>query len=411
MKTITWSYIVRGFTLIIGALSSIIVASLLIDHVGQVGYVKYVLLTSLPSLIPFADFGLGSNVLNYFADKSKGKEAINTVSETFLLSSAISLLIVIASMFSVIVMVRISSSPTQIPIGQVLLGVCITSITFLAVPFSLGAKKMFAEERINIVFVLQGLIPPLTLVSVIACLYFNVGLHNILYFAPSIAYLFSTLVIFFISGISKHFIKPTTQGFLVSYGRILRLGGWSLCVTTVVSLVWQTPKYILQFTSSTEQLTEYALMSLFLIPGLSLTAVAGTWHTTNIRRKSEDVGAADLSTRAIKSSQLAALLYSLIAAVGLTFLKHFELSTPALSSQLIAFIALIVSPSWLIPLSALTNLDDYKWVSVRIIPCFLAANVLFAITSSVSFIVAVILYVFSVAIPIRYFANARLQLL
>ena len=409
MKTITWSYIVRGFTLLIGALSSIIVASLLIDHVGQVGYVKYVLLTSLPSLIPFADFGLGSNILNYFADKSKAKDVLNTVSETFLLSSAISLLFVIVTLFSAMAMFQTSSFPPQITNSEVLLGVGIISITFLAVPFSLGAKKMFAEERITIVFVLQGLIPPLTLLSVIACLYFNVGLQNIVFFAPSVVYLLSTLAIFFLSGISKYFIKPSTRGFFVSYGHILRLGGWSLCVTSVVSLVWQTPKYILQFTSSTEQLTEYALMSLFLIPGLSLTAVAGTWHTTNIRRKSEDIGAADLTSRAIRSSQLAALLYSLIAAVGLMFLKHFGLSTPTLSSQLIAFVALLVSPLWLIPLSALTNLDDYKWVSVRIIPSFLGSNVLFAIISSRNFIFAIILYALSVTIPIRYFANSRLQ--
>ena len=409
MKTITWSYIVRGFTLIIGALSSIIVASLLIDHVGQIGYVKYVLLTSLPSLIPFADFGLGSNILNYFADKSKGKDALNTVSETFLLSTAISLLFVIVTLFSVVVMFQTSSFPPQVTNSQVLLGVGIISITFLAVPFSLGAKKMFAEERITIVFVLQGLIPPLTLLSVIACLYFNVGLQNIVYLAPSVAYLLTTLAIFFNSGIYKHFVKPTSRGFYLSYGYILRLGGWSLCVTTVVALVWQTPKYILQFTGSTEQLTEYALMSLFLIPGLSLTAVAGTWHTTNIRRKSEDARAADLTSRAIRNSQLAALLYSLIAAVGLMFLKQFELSTPTLSSQLIALVALLVSPSWLIPLSALTNLDDYKWVSVRIIPCFIGSNILFAITSSHNFIFAIILYAFSVAIPIRYFANSRLQ--
>jgi hypothetical protein len=114
------------------------------------------------------------------------------------------------------------------------------------------------------VFVLQGLIPPLTLLSVIACLYFNVGLQNIVYLAPSVAYLLTTLAIFFNSGIYKYFIKPTSRGFYLSYGYILRLGGWSLCVTTVVALVWQTPKYILQFTGSTEQLTEYALMSLSL---------------------------------------------------------------------------------------------------------------------------------------------------
>ena len=84
MKDITTSFVVRVLTLIIGAFSNFVIATLLIGNFGYEGYALYVVLSSLPSLIPFADFGLGSIIFNFFADKSEGRTPQNILTEVFL---------------------------------------------------------------------------------------------------------------------------------------------------------------------------------------------------------------------------------------------------------------------------------------------------------------------------------------
>lgn len=382
---------------------------MLITRVGQEGYTKYVLLTSLPSLIPFADFGLGSNVFNFFADKSKGRFTVNTVSETFILSAILSGSLAIGCVFISRFNFKFSNFPFQLPRNEISLGVGVLCITFFAVPFSLAAKKLFAEGRVTTVFLIQGTIPLLTLLIIVLCVYSKVGTDNLLYFAPSIAYLLSSLVLFLSSRIFEHFEIPKIWTIRENSRKILKLGGWSLCVTTVVALVWQTPKYILQLTTTNQELTKFSLMSLFLIPGLSVTSVTATWHTTNIRRIDEKSSILVLTQRSIRNSQIASILFSFVAFIGFIFLKRMGLSTPDLTSQILAFIALFVSPTWLIPLSALTDIDDFKWVSIRIVPFFILSNYIFYITSSSNYAFAILLYVFTTAIPIRYFAGIRLK--
>ena len=65
----TASLFVRLFTTFLGLCSTIFTVNLLIDSGGNEIYAVFVVVTSVPSLIPFADFGIGANVFNFYVDQ------------------------------------------------------------------------------------------------------------------------------------------------------------------------------------------------------------------------------------------------------------------------------------------------------------------------------------------------------
>ena len=403
------SFFVRAGTLILGAISNFAVATLVLENFGQVGFAKYVLLTSLPSLIPFADYGLGANIFNYSADKSKGEFTVNNTSETFLIST-------ILSVFSISIIILITNFPitkkmlfNNLPENTLIIGTAILSLTFVAVPFSLAAKKLFAERKVTVVFMIQGLIPMLILSMIILNTTFNFGSDRLLYFIPSTAYLISTIILFIISGIFRDFQKISLQKINSEFRKIMNLGIWSLCVTTIIALIWQTPKYILQMAGTVEDLTRYSLMALFLIPGLSLTAVTATWHTTNVRRDDLKLDIVRDTAHAIRFSQIVSFVFSFIAFGGFSLLKMVEFQTPDFKSQIIAFVILLITPFWMIPISALTDSSDLKWISIRIIPCFLLSSFVFAMAVPKSYELSLLLYTFCLTLSVGYFTKIRIK--
>lgn len=409
MKNVTKSFVVRVLTLIIGALSNFIIATLLIKNFGYEGYSLYVVLSSLPSLIPFADFGLGSNIFNFFADKSEGRTPQNIVTEVFLLSCLLSIFLVFISTLIILGLSNYSDEYFAIPNHYLYSGLGIISITLFSVPFSLAARKMFAEERISKVFFIQGLIPPITASLVFLFSRDETKSLDLLVFMPSVTYMITTLVVFKMSGFIEFFSITDWEKFRNSIRKSLTLGGWSLCVSTVIALVWQMPKYLIQMFGTPLEMTTYSLMSLFLIPGLSLTAVSATWHTTNVRRRDLGVDVASMTARSIRISFIASVLFSIASFIGFQILSRVGLATPDYRSQLIASIALISSPTWMIPLSTLTSSIDLRWMALRIVPCFVISGLMLSVLLNIDYTFALITYLLIFSSSVRYFSNKRFQ--
>jgi len=408
VKNITTSFVVRVLTLIIGALSNFVIATLLIRNFGYEGYALYVVLSSLPSLIPFADFGLGSSIFNFFADKSEGRTPQNILTEVFLLSCLLSIFLILIFTLIVLGLSNYSGDFFAIPNHYLFSGLAIISITLFSVPFSLAAKKMFAEERISKVFFIQGLIPPITASLVFLFSRDETQSLGRLVFIPSVTYLITTLAVFKISGFIKFFSITDWRKFRNGIRKSLTLGGWSLCLTTVIALVWQMPKYLIQMFGTPLEMTTYSLMSLFLIPGLSLTAVSATWHTTNVRRRDFGADVASMTARSIRVSLIASVLFSVASFIGFQILSRAGLTTPDYRSQLLAFIALISSPTWMIPLSSLTSSIDLRWISLRILPCFVISGFMLSVLLNIDYTFALITYLLIFSSSAWYFANKRI---
>lgn len=403
------SFLIRALTLIVGAISNFVIASILLRHLGPAGFGQYVLLTSLPALIPFADFGMSANIFNHYADKASGLKVIGSVSETFYISSIVSSLLFLTITTITLSLLHFTNLLETITKSDVYTGLVILFLTFLAVPFSIAVKKMFAEGGIAVVIFTQGLIPPLVMTLVFCFFKFDIRFSSILFLFPCLAYLFSTYIIFLLSKINKD-IRRTNFADLTSRAKsIFSLGGWSLCVTTVVALIWQTPKYMIQWIGTSRDLTEYSLMTLVLIPGLSFSGVAATWLATAVRRINYDSSVPELISRSRKSALLVSLLFSVSAFVGLHILSSLGLTIPNFKSQVIAFIILLLSPMWILPLSAFTNVKDLKWISVRIFPCFVLANFVFAFSFQIGYEFAIFAYTTFIFVPFYYFSNTRIR--
>ena len=409
MSRIAASFAVRILTLGIGAISNFLVATLLLNSFGHEGYGVWVILTSLPSLIPFADLGLGSNIFNYFADKSQQREEQNNVTEVFLLSIFFSMAFILMLALLILVLSRVSNITSRDTGNNFYVGFGIITITYMAVPFSLAAKKMFAEEKITRVFIIQGLIPPLTAFSTFLFMKTNTPSLYTLVLVPSITYFITNLAIFKVSGITKSFKGTNFGKFRQNIRRSLSLGGWSLCLTTVAALVWQAPKYLIQTFGTPVELTSYSLMSLFLVPGLSLTAVSATWHTTRVRRRNYSEDVTRMTNRSIRISQLASIIFSILAFLGFQVLNMAGLVTPDYRSQLIAFVALMSCSTWMIPLSTFTSALDSRWIAVRIIPCFIFSILMLLALLNFDYNLALLAYVLLLSASISYFSNKRLR--
>jgi hypothetical protein len=409
MSNVTKSLIVRVFTLATGAISNFSIATIILENFGNQGYAYYVIITSLPALVPFADLGLGSNLFNFFADKFEGRIKQNIVLEVFLLSCLISSLTIFGSILTVVLIAEFTNLLSGFQKQDLYLGVGIVSITFIGVPFSLAAKKMFAEKRITSVFLIQGLIPPITAsLTYILSVYQKAPLE-ILVFIPIVTYLFTTLLIFQVSGMVRDFVGTNLDSFQKSALTSLTLGKWALVVTTVTALVWQVPKYSIQLFGTSQEMIDYSLMSLFLIPGLSLVAVSATWQSTDIRRRDKTLNVSDMTKRSTKISQLVSVFFSGTAFLGFQILNKFGLATPDFRSQLIAFLALISCSSWMIPLASLTSVADLKWISIRIIPCFVLSNLVLSVVIQFDYNSALISYIFILSYSIRHFSKIRLS--
>ena len=64
----------RVFTLILGALFTFLISSMLINDHGIAVFATYSIFTSLPNLIPFADLGLGLGIYNTYTLTHKSRK-------------------------------------------------------------------------------------------------------------------------------------------------------------------------------------------------------------------------------------------------------------------------------------------------------------------------------------------------
>ncbi|NCW94766.1 MAG: hypothetical protein EBW79_07285 [Actinobacteria bacterium] len=110
----------------------------------------------------------------------------------------------------------------------------------------------------------------------------------------------------------------------------------------------------------------------------------------------------------IRTSQIVSVLFSISAFFGFKILNAFGLVTPDYRSQAIAFLALFASPTWMIPLAALTTATDLKWIAIRITPCFFFSSLILSLLIQFNYNLALTTYIILLSSSIRYFSRVRL---
>lgn len=135
----------RVFTLILGALFTFLISSILINDHGIAVFATYSIFTSLPNLIPFADLGLGLGIYNTYTLTHKSrklsksdKEKIAITFYMLLIFSLVSSILIWVIFFTRLMIVTPNSYSDYLSDFRTPL---ILTLTFLSTPFTLGFRK------------------------------------------------------------------------------------------------------------------------------------------------------------------------------------------------------------------------------------------------------------------------------
>ncbi len=379
----TASLFVRLFTTFLGLCSTILTVNLLIESGGNEIYAVFVVVTSVPSLIPFADFGFGANVFNFYVDQPLSKNQSlyeqNFITRVFFyILFAQLILLTLASI--IIFVARPSVMELEYWDGNSSNFIFINLvITFIAVPFSIGARKMQAEGKISSLIAIQGLIPLIVFFSLYLGFSITKEFQSWMLTIPSFGYLLTTVTIFLQSGL-HHSVKLRNARLIWPIEKnIFSLGFWSLTITTVYSTIWQFPKYFFSATDDPDSVARYAILLMLLLPQLAIINVVTSWYSPMARKFRLKPDLRKITLDAIWRSMLVAFALILITAPTLFVLRSFGLPTPDNLSSYIAISLLLSAPFWVVPIGAISEVDDYKWLAMRILPLFLALIVVLGI--------------------------------
>lgn len=154
----------------ISGVLGLITTRLIIEHFGTAAYAQYGLLTSLPSLLPFADLGMAAVVINAVAGSHDPRQDLNVRRS---ITTALRILLVAGALI-----VAIAGLITAFDWWPVLLGsgiegaegnkaafLCL-AIFGLALPMSIGARVLVGLRRTGTQVAAQTVIAPLIMLAV-----------------------------------------------------------------------------------------------------------------------------------------------------------------------------------------------------------------------------------------------------
>lgn len=369
---------VRIVTSLTGAILNIYMATFLIDNFGYDYFATYVLITSLPLLMLWADFGLGSLILNTFIDAKRNlltpeiiRQRINFSFYFILTMGLISLIILVAAFKFWGLGIDNSDSFSRMSI------LCITvlGITSFAVPFSLGARKFQADDDYLRVIKIQGLIPFSTgLITFIIAKTLPTSTW-LLILVPSLVYLSNTLFIFLKSGLGTYLTLPRDIYLDKNFFQYIRLGLWSLILTSMIGVTFQLPKYIIAVFKSNLDVTGYGLQSLLIIPGISFLAIPAIMIIPKFREANQTRDISEVYAKTLAKTRLLASLLAFATILIIPFQTILQINRLSASQILQVCLLFVFAPSWIVPALTVTEMQDIREVARRFVLVMLLALV------------------------------------
>ena len=157
----------------ISGLIGIVTSRLIVTNFGVDAYAQYGLLTTLSSLLPFADLGLAAVVINAVA-QSKDPRRDPYVSRA--IASAIRILLVSGFVIATVALILYFTGVWRLVLGDALtpgageLAATLCMVTFgLAVPLSVGQRILVGLGKTSTQVATQSVVAPFMLLSIGAC--------------------------------------------------------------------------------------------------------------------------------------------------------------------------------------------------------------------------------------------------
>jgi O-antigen/teichoic acid export membrane protein len=267
----------RVFTLILGALFTFLISSILINDHGIAVFATYSIFTSLPSLIPFADLGLGLGIYNTYTLTHKSrklsksdKEKIAITFYMLLIFSLVSSILIWVIFFTRLMIVTPNSYSNYLSDLRTPL---ILTLTFLSTPFTLGFRKISGKGRILSSTAISFLIPVVNFLLTVLLIKTMNSFEYWISFVPSISYFVINLYAFKTSEIYFDFAAIDLQIIRKRLNHLLKYALSATLFTTVIAASLQFPKY---YFAQQNNLSEVAKYSIFLMIASSLGSLVIT---------------------------------------------------------------------------------------------------------------------------------------
>ena len=354
----------RLLTLILGALITILMTRQLINIFGIDGYAKYAVITAIPSLIPFADLGLGLSVFNIYAKQHSDRPL--TLEEKENISLAFYLICFFASFAFITICLLLNVQHFErlfnknIPYLYDYSTFLILGITFFSTPLTLGFRKMYGNGNVQKAILLSFLIPFFNLILTFLLILYTQRADQWIVFAPSISYLIANLVAFIHAGVYKDLIPLTFYHFRSKSFQLLTFAWYATLFNTLIAVMLQLPKFYFANQNAQVSVSKYAIL---LLVGSSLgslvSAYASVLVPTYKKNRYTSKGLEPLiPTRKISILILAIGLVGFI--YGPIFLKGIFNIEFSYFEFFISETAFIVYLLWVFYNSFLTEMNDLK---------------------------------------------------
>lgn len=265
----------------VSGILGLITTRLIIQHFGTDDYAQYGLLTSLPSLLPFADLGMAAVVINAVAGSNDPKQD-QLVRRSIM--TALRILIVAG-----LILILVSGLITWFDWWPVLLGagvqgdegnlaafLCL-AVFGLALPFSVGARVLVGLKRASTQVAAQSVVSPLILLSVGLAVTLSLPVGGYLAVISAVA---SGIASLFCLILAARALRPQISRAIRDVPRIRSVKGvpalglaWPMLAQMVaLPIAMQTDRILLSHLTRGDELAQYNLaMQLF---GLVLQTIA-----------------------------------------------------------------------------------------------------------------------------------------
>ena len=280
----------RFITLISGFVLNLVIANIILSNAGTKEYAIYSFIASLPALLNFLDFGMGTAAYNELVDSKNKMSKYDRNNQTLSLIFLSSFLMTFLSVVFYFVALKVAPSLFQISLlsanrlpellSFAIILVCIT------IPFSVSYKVLQATDRNLDVILLQGIIPLVALLIVYMGIQFSTPIF--IYISVPISLLLISILAFLRT---YHFfeiaILPKFSRDRLKLYDLIRHSYLSLVFILLANLFIFLPRYVLAQKGSADAMLHLGFMLMFFISAQSLVSVDAQASVTRIRRSSK----------------------------------------------------------------------------------------------------------------------------
>jgi O-antigen/teichoic acid export membrane protein len=283
LKAVGSTAVTKVVVMALSGILGILTSRLIIQHFGTDAYAQYGLLSTFPTLLPFADLGIAAVVINAVAGSDSPRSddhvrrTIVTAFRILLVSGGI--MVLVSAVITVFGWWPFLLGEGLLPGGGLAAGLCL-AVFGIVVPLTVGQRILVGLKRTNVQVASQAVVAPFMLLVIgsFAMLMIPAGT-----FLAVVSYVANSLVSVICLIVAARALKPQL-GLAVraiprvrSYPGVPAIGlAWPMLVQMIaLPVAMQTDRLLLSHVSGHVQLAQYNLASQLFGIVLQTIAAAG----------------------------------------------------------------------------------------------------------------------------------------